>query len=133
MESVPGPAMPSAVRPFASWKSLTARSVPEPNCPSGAVERYPRLCRYCCSTSTSPPLLPLRSVESVPPDGACPDVSVPEASAPEAESAATALPLSSLLCVPLPAMPSAVRPFALWKALSAAVVSSLKRPSMRPV
>ena len=131
MESVPGPAMPSAVRPFASWKSLTARSVPEPNCPSGAVERYPRLCKYCCSTSTSPPLLPLRSVESVPVDGVCPTLSAPDASVPE--SAATARPLSSLLCVPLPAMPSAVRPFALWKALSASVVSASKRPSMRPV
>jgi len=35
----------------------------------------------------------------------------------------TALPLFNLFSVPWPAMPSALRPFAFWKALTAAVVS----------
>ena len=47
--------------------------------------------------------------------------------------AGIAEPLVSLLCVPLPAMPSAVRPLARWNALTASVVSALKRPSMWPV
>lgn len=58
-----GPALPSAVRPYAAWNRFTAASVPGPKSPSTPTRLWPALSAaqpaiLICSSVTSAPLSP---------------------------------------------------------------------------